>query len=232
MVVLIDYDNIHRAILRRGIDYVISRVFSKINPVEMTGRHAIVRLYGGWYQGSSFTRRAQDLATNIAAFFPTTILLSDNRTSVIVRCEMAYSILADPTNHLFHTYRTRGIPTGLSAMHPSSCGCTMGTRCPQIETYNFITNDICSTCNTLKPERMLYRSEQKLVDTMLTSDLIYSSSGSDNLVLVSSDDDFWPGIKTTIVNGGKVIQIHTRGGRTTPSCYTHTTSSNYIQKQL
>lgn len=230
MVVLVDYDNINKNILRRGIRYVIDRIFSKIHPHEVSGRHVTVRLYGGWYQGSNSTVRAQDLATDISAAFPNTALLSDNATPIIVRCEMAYSILADPSNHLLHTYRLRGVPTGLHANHPQTCGCS-ATNCPLITTYNFIRNDICSNCNTLKPEHLFFRSEQKLVDTMLTSDLIFSVNNNVNLVIVSSDDDFWPGIKTTLVNGGKIIQIHTKR-RSTPVFYTQTTTRNYTQKQL
>lgn len=231
MIILVDYDNIDKQLLRRGISYVVSRIFSKIDPTDIVGRNVKVRLYGGWYQSNAFTTRAQNLSADISSSFPNTVLLSDNTTSVIVNCEMAYSILADPSNHLFDTFRVRGIPTGLHAQHPTSCGCP-NFSCPIIATYNFITNNICTTCNIVTPEQLLYRSEQKLIDTMLTSDLIFSSLSTTNLVIVSSDDDFWPGIRTTLSSGAKVIQIHTRR-RQTPLYYSQTANrTNYIQKQL
>lgn len=231
MVVLVDYDNIDKSILRLGIFYVINKIVSKIDPNEViNGRHVTVRLYGGWYEHSSFTIRAQNLSVDISSSFPNTLMLSDNRTSVIVNCEMAYSLLADPTNHLFHTYRTRGIPTGLKASHPRNCGCS-SINCPIENVFYFITNNICNVCNVVTPEDILYRGEQKLIDTMLTSDLIYSFNLSSNLCIVSSDDDFWPGIMTTLTLGKKVVQIHTKA-RPTPVFYTQNASSNYIQKYL
>lgn len=231
MVILVDYDNIDKNIIRLGILHVVNKIVSKIDPTEVSnGRHVTIRLYGGWYEHNRFTIRAQNLSADITSSFPNTSMLSDNRTSVIVNCEIAYSLLADPTNHLFHTYRTRGIPTGLKAKRPVNCGCT-ATTCPIDTVFNFITNNICNQCNIVTPEDLLYRSEQKLIDTMLTSDLIYSSNQSPNLCLVSSDDDFWPGIMTTLTLGKKVIQIHTKS-RSTPAFYTQNASSNYIQKHL
>lgn len=231
MIILVDYDNIDNSILRYGILHVINRIVSKIDLLEIdNNRHVNIRLYGGWYEYKRFTHRAQNLSIDIATNFPNVALLSDNHTSVIVNCEMAYSILADPSNHLFNTYRQRGIPSGLKAKHPSNCNCST-PNCPIIATYNFLNNNLCNVCNTIRPEDVFYRGEQKLVDTMLTSDLIFSSSQSFNLGIVSSDDDFWPGIKTTLVFGKKIIQLHTQN-RNTPNFYSRTTNSNYIQRQL
>jgi hypothetical protein len=231
MIILVDYDNIETNIVRHGVMHVVNRIVSKIDSTEVdSNRHITIRLYGGWYQQNRFTNQAQILSADILANFPNTALLSDNLTSVIVNCEMAYSILADPTNHLFSTYRPRGIPMGLKAKHPSNCGCST-PNCPIVATHNFLRNNICNVCNTVRPEDIFFRGEQKLVDTMLTSDLIFSSNQSANLGVVSSDDDFWPGIKTTLANGKTVIQLHTRN-RSTPSSYTRTTINNYIQKQL
>jgi len=232
MLILVDYDNVDSNITRLGIVHVVNRILSKIDSSEISSnRRVTIRLYGGWYEQNNFTRRAQNLSADISANFPGTSILSDNSTSVIVNCEMAYSILADPTNHLFHTYRSRGVPSGLRVNHPSQCGCT-NSSCPLVATYNFVRTKNCSTCNRIKLDDLLYRAEQKLVDTMLTSDLIFSANQPINVAIVSSDDDFWPGIKTSINYGKKVIQIHTRS-RLTPTYYTRTTAHNfYVQKQL
>lgn len=231
MIILVDYDNIDRATLRLGIIHVISKIVSKIDSSDVTGgRHISIRLYGGWYEQNNFTTRAQNLSTEISAAFPNVFQLSDNLTSVIVNCEMAYSLLSDPSNHLFHTFRPRGIPDGLRARSPRSKGCTV-LDCPTLIAYQFIANDVCNTCNSVKPSDIFYRSEQKLIDTMLTSDLIFSSSQPANLCIVSSDDDFWPGIKTTLAYGKKVLHLHTRN-RPTPAFYTRTTTRDYTQKQL
>lgn len=231
MIIFVDYDNIEYNILRLGITYVVNRIISKIDSSEVDGnRRMTIRLYGGWYEQNRFTLKAQNLSADIAANYPNTALLSDNLTSVIVNCEMAYSILADPTNHLFSTFRPRGIPMGLKAKHPASCGCST-PNCPIVAIHNFIRNNRCPMCNSIRPEDIFHRGEQKLVDTMLTSDLIFSSNQLVNLGVVSSDDDFWPGIKTTLANGKIVIQLHTRN-RYTPTPYTRTTIRNYFQRQL
>ena len=231
MLILVDYDNIETNLIRHGITHVVDRIVSKIDLSEIySKRHVNIRLYGGWYEQNSFTIKAQILSADVAANYPNTALLSDNSTSVIVNCDMAYSILADPTNHLFSTYRPRGIPRGLKAKHPKSFGCSL-PNCPIIPIHNFLLTKSCPLCNSIRPEDIFYRGEQKLVDTMLTSDLIFSATQPTNLGIVSSDDDFWPGIKTTLTNGKRIIQFHTRN-KITPTFYTRTTSSNYIQKKL
>lgn len=231
MIILVDYDNIDNNITRHGITNVINRIISKIDPSDVDiSRRITVRLYGGWYEENRATQKAQTLNADISANYPNTAILSDSSTSVIINCEIAYSILADPTNHLFSTFRIKGIPSGLKASHPSSCGCS-STNCPIEIIHLFLKNGKCPNCNTVKPSHIFYRGEQKLVDTMLTSDLIFSAQSPVNLVVVSSDDDFWPGIKTTLSSGKKVIHIHTRA-RATPTDYTRTTKTNYIQKQL
>jgi hypothetical protein len=231
MIILVDFDNIHRSILRLGISHVVQRIVSKIDVSDVANDKRInLRLYGGWYEQNRFTHRAQLLGADLIANFPTTALLSDNSTAVIVNCDMAYSILADPGNHLFHTFRPRGIPSGLGVRHPSQVGC-QNTLCSLVETFNFLQGNGCPQCGLIKPSDLFFRGEQKLVDTMLTSDLIFSSSQNSILAIVSSDDDFWPGIKTTLSLGKKIIQIHTRS-RATPSYYTRTTTSNFVQRQL
>ena len=231
MIILVDYDNIDSNLTRLGIQHIATKIVSKINPNEITsGNHILIRLYGGWYEFSRFTHRAQNLSSDVSSNFPMVLTLSDNNTTVIVNCEMAYSLLADPTNHLLYTFRPRGIPEGLRVNHPSTCGCT-DPSCPIIAAYNFINNDVCVKCNSIKPKDIFYRGEQKLVDTMLTSDLIYLASQSNNLCIVSSDDDFWPGIITTLMYGKKIIHLHTKT-RNTPTYYSINSGTNYIQKTL
>ena len=72
----------------------------------------------------------------------------------------------------------------------------------------------------MRQNDVLQKWEQKLVDTMLVSDLIFlATRGERDLVVVSSDDDIWPGIRTALQLGARVTQVHT-GGRETPADYT------------
>lgn len=233
MIVLVDYDNIEKQLIRLGVSHVVNAIISKINPADVGvgDRHITIRLYGGWYENSRFTSRAQKLSVDITKDFPATSYLSDKTSAVIVKCELAYSLLADPGNHLFHTFRARGVPDGLKADHPGLCGCTR-LRCPIIETYKFVSNGKCTECGTISPNDIFYRGEQKLVDTMLTADLIFSSKASNYICVVSSDDDFWPGIVTTLKSGSNIVHLHTKAGMRTPSFYSKLAGSAYVERNL
>lgn len=231
MLILVDYDNIHRNERRLGLTHVVRLIMSRIDPADLNGRRRVlIRLYGGWYHSTNFTNQAQNLSTEISANFPTAMGLSNPTIQVVVNCEMAYSVLADPSNHLLHTYRPRGIPQNLRSNHPSTVGCS-DANCPMIIVHDAISNNRCTRCSVKGPEDILYRGEQKLVDTMMVTDMISSHTNPDNLAIVSSDDDFWPGIITTLTMGKAVIHIHTRN-RPTPRMYTVNAGINYTQKFL
>jgi len=77
------------------------------------------------------------------------------------------------------------------------------------------------------------RSEQKLVDTMLTADMIYlAQAGVKDVCLVSSDDDLWVGIRTAILLGANVTQIHTMPGRDLAAFYARGVGPGYTQKHF
>ncbi len=55
---------------------------------------------------------------------------------------------------------------------------------------------------------VFYRSEQKLVDSMITVDLIhFAMNKSESLVLVSGDDDMWPGIRYALLQDASIIHL-------------------------
>ncbi|RAJ89758.1 hypothetical protein LX87_05695 [Larkinella arboricola] len=233
-IILVDYDNLERGDRNKGLVYVTEKIIDTVAYKDLNGRNILLRLYGGWYENNKLSRAAQDLSIEVSANFPRPILLNDRTNKVIVNIEMAYSLISQPHNHLFHTFRTRGAPTGLHCHDPFSISGCLKTGCPTKEVYNFVKNDICNACNTISPSDIFYRREQKLVDTMLTSDLIHSANTNtvkSNIAIVSSDDDFWPGILTALYSGVKIFHIHTKGRRTNPF-YLNTANSNYFQKQL
>ncbi|MBK7374298.1 MAG: hypothetical protein IPJ02_01605 [Chitinophagaceae bacterium] len=117
-LILIDYDNLKTVDKRQGLLYVIEKVIKKINPPEIKGVNIEIRLYGGWYENNNLTRLAQGLSIEISANFPARMYLSDSSTSVIVRVEMAYSLISEPLKHLFHTFRIRSAPNGLRCKNP------------------------------------------------------------------------------------------------------------------
>ena len=60
---------------------------------------------------------------------------------------------------------------------------------------------------------LVYRHEQKLVDTMLACDLIYAANQVDHIALVSDDDDFLPPLRTIVLQGSNAYRFHTQPNR-------------------
>ena len=80
---------------------------------------------------------------------------------------------------------------------------------------------------------LVKRNEQKLVDTLITADLIYlASRHPDVIVIVSSDDDMWPGIRSALALGASVVHIQTQVGRVIPVSYNPAVGSSYQQLSI
>jgi hypothetical protein len=80
---------------------------------------------------------------------------------------------------------------------------------------------------------MLTRPQQKLVDTMITVDAIYLAQSDPHLLcIVSSDDDLWPAIRTTVLLGRPTIHLHTKAGRRTPGYYATGSGVLYLESDL
>jgi uncharacterized LabA/DUF88 family protein len=227
---LIDYDNLSHQDKSRQLIDLTGKLMSKFSTSEINERNVLIRMYGGWYENNNITRKAQGLNIEIMRDFPRTEQLSDNSTTVILNVELAFSLDIAPQFQLFNTFRKRGFPSGLQSHDPRDKGCNV-QNCPIIEVHNFLHNNKCVSCNVVRPENIIFKQEQKLVDTMLTSDLIRMGQVNRKIGIVSSDDDLWPGILTVISSGSKVYHMQTKQ-RFTPLHYSRTATSNYYQKNL
>jgi uncharacterized LabA/DUF88 family protein len=85
---------------------------------------------------------------------------------------------------------------------------------------------------SVAPDAVLQRAEQKLVDTMLTADLIHLSQQGDDIFVVSTDDDMWPGIRSALNTGCRVYHLHPRRGRSTRYPYRQPAPPNYFEFSL
>jgi uncharacterized LabA/DUF88 family protein len=223
MNILIDYNNISNIDQNRGPEYVIDKIISKLDNL-LIGNHTRLqfRLYDGWYENQSPTRKAQFVSSEILARFPKMVTLSSGpiTSRMVVNAELAYSLLVEPGKHLMHTFRRRGYPHDLTCADPVGAGCTFSS-CQLAETHTFIKKQVCpnSGCG-MRPEDILGRSEQKLVDTMLAVDLLcLKLQGEKVAAIVSSDDDMWPSIRTALSLGMKILHVQTKN-RNTPAFYT------------
>ncbi len=233
--VLIDYDNVSHIDPQKGLNHVVKSILEKL-PKGMLphGTYIAVRLYGGWYRSSQLSRRAQDLSIQISRHYPGTLSLDTaNMRRVFVFVELARSLLVDPSQDILNTYRVRGVPSNLrpKAFPFQACTQTQNALCPLAGAHTLLQTGTCpnSSCG-VKIADVITRHEQKLVDTMLTADLIHvASSSASDIVVVSNDDDLWPGIRTAISLGAFVHHIHPQKGRSTPTYYSSTVKKNYSQ---
>ena len=85
----------------------------------------------------------------------------------------------------------------------------------------------------MSPGEVLAREEQKLVDTMLVVDLAHlARQGGSVLVVVSTDDDVWPGIRFALLLGAVLIHVHPIPGRSTPRQYRRLMTATYTEVSL
>lgn len=227
MYVLVDYDNLERSDRDKGLHFIADQIASQIESVHLQNdKRLIIRLYGGWYQEKSITTKAQQLQSEINDNFPNTTLLCDNKP-IIVRCELAFSTLAEPAFHLFHTFREKSITSRLYPRKSDDFECKCDD-CPVTIIHNFLKKGKCPKCETIKLADVIYKREQKLVDSMIVTDLIFQSKISNSICLVSSDDDCWPGIRATILS---CTLIHIRSKSSYhKTLYTNNINENYIHK--
>ena len=215
-IVVVDYDNLEKAIQARGLRYLITQVLTRV----FTHGQGLLpcyhfRLYGGWYEGRTPTSKAQHLARSISKDIPLPFPFTANNLPIKIplTIELAYALAAMPAKHLLATYRRRSPQHSLSCHHPTTVGCH-NIACPIQSVHTLITTERCpdQSC-TLTLEQLLFRPEQKLVDSMMLTDLIfYAQQNATELSLVSSDDDLWPGIIYALHTGSVVNHIQTRRG--------------------
>jgi hypothetical protein len=236
MEVLVDYNNLRRQDLVKGPKLIIDKVLGALSIAHLTGVARVnFRLYDGWYQDQFLTRRAQDVSTEVLANYPSTYTVTESGTSrkIVVTVELAYSLKSDPGTHVWHTYRMRTAPRNLSCADPAVIGCAI-TPCDLSSMYLFFRDKKCpnSACR-MEPQNLINRGEQKLVDGMLSSDLYYlHRQGEQSIVVVSSDDDMWPAIRTVLDLGMHVIHVHPLPGYRVPSYYSRGRAPRYTELDM
>lgn len=234
--VLMDYDNLPRADLRRGLPAYLTHLLSLLPVTALPHRaSAVCRLYGGWYEERRLSRRAKDLAGVTGEGFPPELWLSssEGERAVRVSVELARSLRIKPGIDFFHTYRQRGAPRGLAARSLPFAGCAQPHECPLGPVHDLLARDACPavSCGVAVSD-VVTRAEQKLVDAMLTADLIHASrtalrGGRPQVAVVTNDDDIWPGIYMAVSEGAQVHHIRPTPRKQWP--YAAVLSSGYAE---
>lgn len=211
--VFIDYDNLPLQHKRAGVLDVVTKALIQL-PMEASISRAMcdVRIYGGWYEGTGITAVAQSVAVEIQQAFPTIIRLptkGGNNVSISTNAELAVSLLQEPGHHLFNTYRRKGKPANVRVEDPISLGCS-DSACVLPLMKKLLRNGSCPKPGcTISSTNLIYRNEQKIVDTMLSCDLIHAAAtGYAPVLLVSGDDDFLPPLRTILLRGTSAFRFH------------------------
>ena len=239
MYVLVDYANVKRLFRGKGLKAMVVGITEKVcELVSDTPSRLEFRLYGGWYQDQKPTHLAQSLVTEARAEFPilyTPLKGAGKQNRIRVLVELAYSMLIDPSHNLIRTVRERNDPhRSIKVNSPKTYGCTR-TDCFLKGIAGFFRKGHCThqSCRLTSSDLIGSKREQKLVDTMLSTDMVHASITSDTaIVLVSSDDDMVPAVRQSLLIGAKVIHLHTGARSQTPPYYIGTTFSNYQQASL
>lgn len=212
--VFIDYDNLHPRRKSAGILDLLSNIFVQIpwDPATTLGI-CETRVYGGWYEGDQITQKAQKITVELGRDFPTIIRIPRKNARTIaltVRVELALALLQDPGHHLLNTYRRKGKPSNLRVKKPDEVGC-VDSACILLNFKELLKHGSCPKPGcTVTSSDLIYRNEQKIVDTMLTCDLIYAADfATGPIILVSSDDDFLPPLRTILLRDASVVRCHT-----------------------
>ncbi len=213
--IFIDYDNLLHPQKTAGILDVVTKALVQMPFSSSSARIGCdVRVYGGWYEGNVMTQRAQDVAVELQRDFPAVIRLpmqqsQDGHRMVSIGAELARSLIQEPSHHLFNTYRRKGKPYNVRVEEPSIVGCA-DPDCVLPLMKKLLRTGRCPKpgCGVVVGD-LVYRHEQKIVDTMLSCDLIYAAGGRvDHIGLVSGDDDFLPPLRTVLLAGKAVIRFH------------------------
>ncbi len=213
VAVLIDYDNLLETHKISGVLDIVTKVLMQLPKQVSVVRGACdIRIYGGWYEGNIMSKLGQEIAVAIQNDFPAIIRIPSalgNNILLTATAELARALMEEPSHHLLNTYRKKGRPSNIRVQKPEDVGCLSAT-CPLPIARKLLKSGSCPVngCATSKGE-LVYRHEQKIVDTMLTCDLIYIAElGYDYIFLVSGDDDFLPPLRTVLMRGGTIFRVH------------------------
>lgn len=211
----IDYDNLEESTKSKGLKWIVTHIIFSIEDISLDQlNRLVVRIYGGWSDTESkLTRNAISLQQDIEKEFPCILSLKENENSapkISCNVELAFSLLEIPGDIFNSTYRTKALSNHVRCHGSNSIGC-INSDCIADVIKLTVNKRKCPNPPCSRPiEEFMFRNEQKMVDTHLTCDLIFSASFLSTIILVSSDDDFIPLIKTITGRRLNIILFETK----------------------
>ncbi len=221
LVACVDYDNVE-ANLRTAGPVNLAKVLVGTFPALLIDRYDSVefRLYGGWRYQNALTQIAQAIIPDIRMNSPTVV--STHRNGTLAKTKLEVLLADGPIG--WSTPLAESVVRGRSIRNFWSLaggppGCRTPSSCGMQSFRNLRNTTSCTdTGCSIELGDMLVRDEQKMVDTLIVADMAYVAYGrkAHDIVLVSSDNDMWPGVLVAIRAGCFVTHIHTKVGRRTP----------------
>lgn len=220
IVVLIDFDNYFKKPITlysiTEFEYELKIILDTVikSLTNNTYYNLTIRLYSGWLENATYTRKTSDTLQKIAGIdlFP---LFAEENIVINGRIEIAVSLYEIPQYIFGHTYREKkGIPRIRINREVMGEICDNNKEhCPGhiLSSFTRKKNRICSVdgCPTNHNELFFLR-EQKMVDTMIACDIItFCENNSINaLFLVSDDTDHIPALITGSNKNINIKNIH------------------------
>jgi len=233
MTILIDYDNLGRLKEMRLIN-IIEQILERSPVTSSNSQVSNCRLYGGWlYRGYKLTDLASKLSAQIRRDFPQVVQVLGQKIK-INRPKLATSLICDEGNHFPNTFRTRSNLPPLRLESFPFAHCVDKGQCYLSGVHSFFRRKICGhdQCS-VTPDDTFYRTEQKLVDSMIVTDLVHLSMFTkEPVVLVSGDDDMWPGIRYALINHVELIHFIPKSIRRRGNPFRKLRSEHYSLKRL
>lgn len=221
MLLLIDYDNIDTSERRLGLDHVLRKAVSLVDHPSLIFNSVRARLYGGWYEGGRLTRLGQSLSAELRTVSPIRYTKPNTSSPVLVRGELATAILAAPRTLITNTFRKKGYPRHLRCEQRPWLSCADNACCPLVAMERFVSSGYCDSVGcSVRPNDIMHKEEQKVVDSMIVADLIqYATESAPVLGVVSRDDDIWPGLFMASKGANALIHVSTSTASRMPPYY-------------
>ena len=211
--ILVDYDNLIMSLSQTRLVDVANLILRKLPALNAHEPGLCeMRLYGGWYEMDSMTKKAQELSASIQNDFPIIANIRyeyQGEVKMKINASLALALNEDPSHHMFNTFRKKSASNNIRIKSQKEAGCSQND-CELLKIRKFMKSKKCPAAScSVASDDLIYRNEQKLVDTMLTCDLLHAEKqGWDCIVLVSDDDDFIPPLRTLLLRGASVFRAH------------------------
>lgn len=202
--ILIDFDNWIKKPLNLISDEELEFQFSTIllNFINNDNFDRInVRLYGGWYKNGLLTARASELQMKLAQISVFPYINKEKKEIIRGKIDVVNSTLNVPELRWTNTYHERlGVPRLRINQDKLSDACHHNPDICPVRLLNNFTRHKGKRCTVPGCENehsdVFVTREQKMVDTIIASDLMYccKEQNISNVQLISDDIDHLPAL--------------------------------------